>query len=76
MIFVLAGNYQQYERWRRDNQIGPTASIYVLDAETLNGQTITKEDCVIEVGTFYQRKDAAEIRDRVRVIKIRGGHER
>ena len=72
MKIVLAGNFQQYERWRKDNDVKVGESLYVLDGMALRGRFITQEDEVIEVGTFYQRPDAQDIHDEIRRLQSYG----
>jgi len=74
MIIVLAGNYQQYMRYRKDNDLGPTDSIYVVDWRVLHGRVIREDDQIIEVGTFYERPDAVEIRALLETAKSKGRH--
>jgi hypothetical protein len=73
MKVVLAGNFAEYERWRRDNSIRPGESIYVLDQMILLRRQVTDDDEVIEIGTFWDRKDSFEIIDELRRARIRGG---
>ena len=63
MIAVLAGNYQEFKNFCKDNSITPAAArqngyVYAEDSNTLRGYKLSN---FIILGSFYSRPDAKEI---------------
>lgn len=56
MILVIAGNYTEFEDFRREH---PKESLkYVSRVEDCLGY---RADRVVEIGTYYLRKDSGEL---------------
>lgn len=63
-ILVVAGNFAQYERFRRDRRlIDHVDAIYVNErSEQIRG----RRDCIVVfTGTWYERRDANDVYGRV-----------
>ena len=58
-IIVLAGSREQFERYLDDNGLTDSEAIYGYHADRILGIEASK---VVEVGTFYERNDAYELR--------------
>jgi hypothetical protein len=58
-IIILAGNRQQFEGYLEHNGLTDSQACYGFDARSLFG---IEASGVIEIGTFYERKDASELR--------------
>jgi hypothetical protein len=54
MVYVLAGNYQQYTFWLRSNNLDPKRFKYIHMWTDLLGLNNAR---YITTGTFYERKD-------------------
>lgn len=68
-ILVIAGDYRQYVFWCREHEISPNDRRrvrYVRDWQDLRGR---RGNPYITVGTFYQRRDMAEIREGLKIIE-------
>jgi hypothetical protein len=69
IIFVLAGNYQQFRYWKqhnRDKYPSETRLEPLTHLEQIYGLRGGDTVGVIEIGTFRQREDAQRIRDWLR----------
>lgn len=53
MILVIAGNYQQFNHWRRENNISPQDARYVSRPENLRGY---EKPSLVKVGTWYENE--------------------
>ena len=62
-IAVLAGNYQQFLDWCKDNP--QERGIYCNEWPQFAGIEFVR---MVEVGTFRERKDASDLRQRVAVM--------
>jgi len=67
-IFLLAGNYSEYQRFMKEK--GLTRGVfYVSGLKRLEGRHIGPKDKVIMYGTFYMRKDAEAIIQKIKEIE-------
>ena len=57
-VLVLAGNYEQYRQWLRDNNHHSKVAVYGADAEQIFGIEVSK---VVTTGTFWERNGASEL---------------
>lgn len=69
MIYILAGNYQQYIDWLRRNKASSSTYRYIERADRLYG---LRDFSYLKVGTWYLRKDIEEIKE---TIKVTNGNE-
>jgi hypothetical protein len=69
-IVVVAGNYQQFVAFCHDNGFNPRQRglIYAGRPESLRGLGPVE---VVYTGTAYERRDFAEIYDRLRIMDTR-----
>lgn len=75
MRYVVAGNYQQYMRWKRDNNVtDPRGVVYVMDAMVLRGRLWYDGDQAIYVGTYHERPDYEEIQRQFVIMRSKGRH--
>ncbi len=58
MIFVLAGNYREFEMFMAKKELKEKA-IYLSSEEKLRGY---RSPTIIKVGTYYERKDLHRIK--------------
>lgn len=58
MIYVIAGNYQEYEYWLHKNGIGYKRATYVYGPRILRG---VRNHNFVLYGTYYEREDIDEI---------------
>lgn len=65
-IFVIAGTYQQFVSWAKENGIDPRNRhyIYVSSVQQLQG---VREGELVLTGTWWDRPDIHELRQMVRV---------
>lgn len=72
MIYVLAGNYQQFLYFCQQNKLSPNAQArYISNAEMLRG---AKDIEIVYTGTLYDR-NPSEIADNNRAIRIVGSKD-
>jgi hypothetical protein len=69
-LFVVAGNYAEFQDFViRKRMKGFTYDfVYVSGAEMLNGMTTIRG---FYIGTYRNRQDWSEIRDKIAIIKVK-----
>jgi hypothetical protein len=67
-VLVVAGDYRQFVHWCRQNDINPRGreARYVADWNSIRGR---RGNPYVTVGTYYARRDLAEIREALRYIE-------
>ena len=64
MIIVLAGNYQQFMHYLREEDLNPRVAVFADGRMAYRGTTYTKEDIIV-YGTFWERPDAGKLHEEV-----------
>lgn len=59
-IIVLAGNIEQFNRYLEEYGLTTKEAVYGWSPEVING---VEAKSVVEIGTFYERKDKFELRE-------------
>lgn len=62
-ILVLAGNRQQFEHWLDEKGLTDTDARHGYEPRVIMGN---RYSAVIEIGTFWERKDARKLRNFVK----------
>ena len=73
--YVLAGNYQQYDDWRRQNGLSPQEAVYVNDRVCLMGLHGLNESQIVRIGTWLEHPRRAEIERELYFAIILKGEE-
>jgi len=60
MKYIIAGNYKQFREYLEKHKIRSKDVMYI-SKHGLKGRTITEDDEIIRIGTFYERGDLHEI---------------
>ena len=71
MIFVVAGNYQQFQRWCHENKINPRDHhkvLYFGSERSVRGCRITSEDQLVYTGTTHPQ--AEEIQKAIEIARL------
>lgn len=69
MIYVVAGNMQQYMHYCHINKVHPRQdAYYIMDASRLRGHHWVDGDKLVYYGTYRERRDLVEILDYVRYL--------
>lgn len=66
MKLILAGNQREYDEWLKYNHVSRREAYAISGPASLRGYTPRPGD-VIRVGTWYMRRDLAEIEDEIRM---------
>jgi len=59
-IIVLAGSREEFERFLAANGLTDSEALYGWEEEVIRGISASR---VVEIGTFFIRKDAQRLRD-------------
>jgi hypothetical protein len=72
-LFVVAGNYQEFQDFviRKRMKGFSYDFVYVSDRDMLRGMTIIRG---FYIGTYRERPDWPEIRDAIAIIKAKENH--
>jgi hypothetical protein len=67
-LYVIAGNYTQYQDYLRKENLNPTKTRCIMQQNDVRGIDFSNEN-IVKIGSWYQLKDLEYIRE---VLAIQG----